>query len=458
MRKIMHILLDADSLTSKISCVLCYILLYDYIYEEYIYELFEYMGNIDYIHMSVINRISWIILSIIPFTLYHRINEISTFLCLFIYILVYIPLIHAFFITEGLSTIETYCYSFALCGFLTIYFQIHRIPLLKGMQLSPICPLYVVEIITLALTIAFLISRANSMHFVNIFTQADLLYSLRAENAEKVEERSLILYVQGWLSGAFYPFLLVWYLKYKSYIKASLILLGFFLLFMVDMQKSTFFIPFIIVVFFYFIRWKEQTICNRLHSFVFWGIIVFSSLLMVVSDSDNKVLFAIVAIVLLRTVCVTGWLAQMYLHFFQENPYTYYTHINVVNAITNAYPYDVPLGMAVAYNSQNANATFFLTEGIASWGIIGVIITGFIFLALLYFINSITYRYQKSDIFVIFIPTLICMLNASIFSTLLTGGLFILIFLFACCDPMAEKEDNNSIKENASKTIINTTN
>ena len=388
MKNILHILLDANSLTSKFLCVIIYIFIYDYIYEEYIYEIFGYMGSVDYIPMSLPERFSWILLSLLPIMFYHRIEEISTFLSLFIYIFVYIFL--------------------------------------------------VIELITLVLTLLFVAMRAGSMHFVNIFTQIDMLYELREQNSGQVEERSLILYVQGWLSGAFFPFLLVWYLKYKSYIKSGLVLFGYLLLFMVDMQKITFLLPVILIMFFYLIKWKEETICNRLHSIMFWALIIFSSLLMAVSDSDNKVLFAIVSIVLLRTVCVTGWLTQMYLHFFQENPFTYYTHINIVNAITNAYPYDVPLGMAVAYNSQNANATFFLTEGIASWGIIGVAITGGIFLFILYLINSITSKYHKSDIFVLFIPSLASMLNASIFSTLLTGGLFILIILLAWCNPMGE--------------------
>ncbi len=439
MKTILHILFDADSLTSRILCVLVYILLYDFIYEKYIYGVFGYMEGIDYNPMGIIYFISWIIISILPIFFYHRINEISTFLCLFVYILVYIPFVHGLFVIDGMSAAEIFSYAIILCLFFVLYFQLHRVPLIVGIQIKPTMPLYVIEIITLALTLIFIASRASSMHFVNIFTQLDLLYDLRSENAEKVGERSLILYIQGWLVGAFYPFLLVWYLKYKSYIKSVLILAGYLALFMVDMQKSTFLIPFLLVSFYLLIKWKEELICDRLHSFIFWIIIISSSFLMLVSDSGNELLFTIAAIVLLRTICVTGWLTQMYLHFFQENPYTYYSHINIVNAITNAYPYDVPLGMAVAYNTQNANATFFLTEGIASWGLVGVIITGLIFLILLYFIDSITSRYQKSDIFVIFIPSLFSMLNASIFSTLLTGGLFILFLLFACFDPNEEK-------------------
>jgi hypothetical protein len=104
--------------------------------------------------------------------------------------------------------------------------------------------------------------------------------------------------------------------------------------------------------------------------------------------------------------------------------------------------------MAVAHNSQNANATFFLTEGVASWGIIGVAITGFIFLFFLYLINSITFRYQKNEIFAMFIPTLFSLLNASIFSTMLTGGLFILIFLLASYNPLECEDRNTEIGHN----------
>jgi len=440
MKTVLHILLDADSLTSRILCALIYSLLYDYIYEEYIFGVFGYVDEIDYVRMNIIQYLSWITFSILPFIFYHRINEISSFLCLFVYILVYIPFIHALFITGAISVVEAYSYSSILCLFLVLYFQIHRIPLLLGIQIKPTIPFFIIEIIALGITLIFVATRAGSMHFVNIFTQLDLLYDLRAQNSEKVEERSLILYLQGWLVGAFYPFLLVWYLKNESYIKVLLVLSGYLLLFMVDMQKGTFLMPFVLIGFYCIIKWKEKLICDRLHAFLFGGLIIFSSTLMMAIDPDNKLLFTISTFVFLRTICVSGWLTQLYIPFFHENPYTYYTHINIVNAITNAYPYDVPLGMAVARNSQNANATFFLTEGVASWGIIGVVITGFIFLIFLYLIDSITFRYQKSEIFIMFIPALYNMLNASFFSTVLTGGLFILVFLLANCESLESAE------------------
>ncbi len=434
MRNVIGLLFDADSLLSRTIWPLVYILLYDYIYDEYIYETFHYMGNIDYQPMAITQRLLWIIISLAPMYFYHRINEISTYICIFTYILVYIPFIHAFFVIDNIPSIIVYSYTCILCLFFCLYFQIDRIPVIKDLQIKPSIPLFVIEIVTIALTALFVISRAKSMHFVNIFTQIDLLYEFREQNNQEVGERSIFGYLQGWLTGAFFPFLLIWYLKYKSYSKAALVLLGYFLIFMVDMKKSTFLIPFILILSYYFIKLKEDAICNRLHSYLLLGLLLISCPMLLVSNSDNEVLFLIVTIILLRTICVTGWLTQFYIHFFQENPYTYYSHIGIVNAITHKYPYDVQLGEAVSYNSQNANATFFLTEGVASWGIIGVIITGIIFFLFLYFLNSISNRYQKTDLFIVFIPSMVSLLNGSFFATLLTGGLFFLLIIIGAFD------------------------
>ena len=237
MKKITSLLFDVDCITGRIIWVLIYIFLYDYIYEQYIYGVFSYMGNIDYIPMNITHRFIWVLVSILPMFFYHRINEISTFICLFVYIFVYIPFIHGSFVIFNIPKSIIYCNAIILCLYFILYFQIDRVPVIKNIQIKPYIPLYVVEIITIALTLFFIAFRAQSMHFVNIFTQMDMLYDLRAQNYEAAGERSLILYVQGWLTGAFYPFLLIWYLNQKNLPKILLILLGYLLLFMVDMKK-----------------------------------------------------------------------------------------------------------------------------------------------------------------------------------------------------------------------------
>lgn len=430
MKKALSYILSANCLPGKLMLACIYALAYDFMYENFIYKLFSYIGNVDYVEMSMENRILWILLSILPFAAYKDLTKLSSFFVLFIYLFVYMPFVHAIFVAYNISQLQTYSYCLVM---MTIMISLFKIggdwAILRDIVVKPQMSLRTVEIITLALTILYVAIAHNSMHFVNIFTQSGDMYAYREQNSE-VESLGGIAYVQGWLFGAFYPFLLVRYLKMKRRKMAVLPLIGYFLLFAVDMQKMTFLMPFALIFMYYVISLNEDKICNYLHSFMMVCILIISLVLYIFQD--DKIVFTLAAIVLLRTVCVAGWLTQFYIHFFNENPYTYYSHINIVNYITESYPYTEPLGKVVAYGSQNANANFFLTDGVAACGLVGIVIVGLLFAVILMFINSISARYKKSDMFIMFMPTIAYFLNASIFTTLLSSGLFILIILVAC--------------------------
>ena len=154
-------------------------------------------------------------------------------------------------------------------------------------------------------------------------------------------------------------------------------------------------------------------------------------------------------IVILRTTAVAGWLTQYYLRFFSVNdkPYTLYSHINIINLLTDYYPYADSLGKTVAYGSQNANANFLLTDGVAAAGIFGLLLIGLVFYVLLHILNSISYRYRLSDLLVIFLPTLSYILNTSLLTTLLSNGLLILILLLGCTENPIDIRLNNNKNE-----------
>ena len=446
MKKVLWYIFDADSIAGRILCSLLYTLFYDFMYRNIVYELFSYMEGLDYMDMSPFKYFSWIVLSVLPMTAYQRISNTSSFLCLFLYLFVYIPFVHGLFTVYGIDDKMLYSYTGVLCVVFIIYFCFGRYFILfKDLDFSPTIPFIYIEVATLLMTMLFIAVRGSSMHFVNIFTQLDVLYESRSENAESLGARNLILYVQGWLNGAFYPFLLVCYLNQKNYIKTGLVFLGYILLFMADMQKITFLMPFVLLGLYYLIKIKEDIICSNLHSYISMGLAALSFGLYFIKDSSNEIVFTLIAFVLLRTVCVVGWLTQTYFHFFQDNPYTYYSHIGFVNAITGSYPYDQPLGYAVSYGFQNANANLFLTDGFAAGGLIGIILISILFLIILLFINSISYKYKTVDLIVIFLPTLAFLLNVSLFTTFLSDGLFILLVLLLCTDsPISNGISNNN--------------
>lgn len=444
MKKILGFIFNANNIISRIICALIYILVYDYAFREFVYRLFYYMG-IDYIDMTPDKFLSWAILSIIPILFYKRIQNLSSFFGIFLYVLVYIPFIHALFTMWNIGLFTMYGYGILLCAIFVLLLNIgNRKTFFKNIIIEPLIPFKWIQAITIILTIVLVAMSAGSMHFVNIFTQSDLMYQLRAENSESAGG-GLLAYIKGWLFGGFYPFLLVNYLSERKWIKTAIIIGAYFLLFMIDMQKLTFFMPFALIVLYFVIRKERNAIYSKLHAFLMYFLSVLSLIIVLLKDEVFQL--ALGFIVILRTSAVAGWLSQYYLRFFcvNDNPFTYYSHINIVNAITNKYPFNEPLGIAVAYGSQNANANLFLTDGMAAGGIFGVLFIGLLFYVIMHLINSVSYRYKLSDLLIIFLPTLSYILNTSIFTTLLSNGLLILIIIIAGAE--CPIDNRNSIKD-----------
>lgn len=448
MKKVIGFIFNADNVFSRIICSLVYIVVYDLAFNGFVFKLFHYMG-IDYIPMPATTYMVWAVISVFPILFYKGIKVLSSFFTIFLYIMVYIPFIHAIFTMWGIDTFTKYTYSLLMAFLFSLYFGIGtKNTIFKNIIITPQIPFKWIESFTIVLTAVLVISNLGSMHLVNVFTQSDLMYELRAQNAEEAAgEASILVYIKGSLFGAFYPFLLINYLGEKKWLKTILITVAYFLLFMIDMQKLTFFMPFALIALCLFIKRQGKAFSMRLHSTVMYLFSVAS--IAILNIKDEVIQLGAGFIIILRTTAVAGWLTQYYLRFFSvnDNPYTLYSHINIINLLTDYYPYASSLGDTVAYGSQNANANFLLTDGIAAAGIFGLLLIGLVFYFLLHILNSISYRYRLSDLLVIFLPTLSYVMNTSLFTTLLSNGLLILILLIGCTENPIDIRVNNNEKD-----------
>ena len=449
MKKVIGFIFNADNVFSRIICSLVYIVVYDLAFNGFVFKLFHYMG-IDYIPMPATTYMVWAVISVFPILFYKGVKVLSSFFTIFLYIMVYIPFIHAIFTMWGIDTFTKYTHSLLMAFLFSLYFSIGtKNTIFKNIIITPQIPFKWIEFFTIVLTAVLVISNLGSMHLVNVFTQSDLMYELRAQNAEEAAgEASILAYIKGSLFGAFYPFLLINYLGEKKWLKTILITVAYFLLFMIDMQKLTFFMPFALIALCLFIKRQGEAFSMRLHSTVMYLFSVAS--IAILNIKDEVIQLGAGFIIILRTTAVAGWLTQYYLRFFSvnDNPYTLYSHINIINLLTDYYPYASSLGDTVAYGSQNANANFLLTDGVAAAGIFGLLLIGLVFYFLLHILNSISYRYRLSDLLVIFLPTLSYVMNTSLFTTLLSNGLLILIFLIGCTEtPIDIRVNNNKDEE-----------
>lgn len=154
-------------------------------------------------------------------------------------------------------------------------------------------------------------------------------------------------------------------------------------------------------------------------------------------SSISSVFFVISAILLMRSLGISALLNTVYIDFFETTKlHTYYTHINVVNSIFGGYPFgEDALGKAVwggysgenADDAMNANANFLATDGVAAMGIWGVLLVSILFYFLLKYLNKVSKGHNTDFVFILCLGSILSLLNVSLFTTLLSCGLILII-------------------------------
>lgn len=413
---------------SSLFMALLYAMAYDYVYRNYMFPVFGYMG-VDYEAMTVWSNVTYTLLVALPVLFYKGFKNIATLFSFVTYMFIYIPFIHGCFTVSGISEytcIPLCCVLFiGMCIFFATddvyYLKDFTLKIRKGISFKAF------EIIAVLWLLLILVLNSRSITFVNIFDKPTAIYELRAANSGM--SSSFENYLFSLFEKAILPVLLLVYLSNKQRVKTVIVICVFILCFAMDFQKITFFMPFLCVGLYYWMKRSAYKVYRSFHILIFAIMIILPIYL--VNNLNSPLNYTLASFLIMRTQCVGGWLTDLYLHFFENNPYTVYTHINFIGKLTMAYPYDEPLGRAVAYGSFNANANFWLTDGYAALGIVGVIIMILCFVVFKGVMNSISLRYKKIVV-VAMLFAISGFLNVSLFTALITGGfaLIYLIFLF----------------------------
>ena len=381
---------------------------------------FLYMGVPDS-HLTGYLYYQFIILSAIPVLFNKGFVTVASGISLFIYVLLYIPIIYATSIvpiSSGSNILFAFVAMFLMCSF----FATDKLCLFKKLsrRSRKRIGIHGFEYITIFVMALVLLMNLNNLRFVNILTQRDVMYDLRAARGGN----ALSGYLVSWCQYALLPLLLVYYLRTRNWIRYFLTFFGFFIIFLICMLKSTFIMPVLMtVVYFVFEKLKPNRSFLRYVAMALGGLSITLYLFI-----DNTIVYELAAIFVMRMQCIETWLASIYLNFFETNPYTYYTHINIINFITGGYPYNDVLGRTVTEGGMNANASFFLTDGYAAAGIFGVILSGIFFIIFKSILNSVSKGYNKYYIVAFMISAITGLLNVSLFTAVFSCG-FLIFFL-----------------------------
>ena len=261
------------------------------------------------------------------------------------------------------------------------------------------------------------------------FSALDSIYAQR----ELFDDQSLgfgYRYGLNWLSVVVLPALLIASLALKRRPRALAIaacVLGYVVLFGLTATKTALLAPLIILGFYSLLKRRRLSYLAVFAMFLSALLAVPLALAPFDSLADINILYT--GLVNFRIFSVPHILYVQYLDFFQTHPLTYGSHISIINKIVD-YPFDAPVFLLVGeefYPGSNmtANAGMWAQDGITAFGVFGIVGVSILFTAVMAVLDKAAEGHDGRSVGAMLSMMTLFISNASLFTTLLTGGLLL---------------------------------
>ena len=355
-----------------------------------------------------------------------------------LYLMTYIPMVIGISLAGYFTLEQVYFFNFTLLASFFLNGIGYKIRLynLKRPYLNTKLLWSIVFIFSAFLfTYTVYIFRGN-LKLVGLFS--DRLYEARFSGREIEAVSVLVGYFILWLSNAMFPIMFGFGIVKKKYLLLIFSIIGQFILYM-TMANKTFILSMGFMLFIFFI-YKYSKIFGFAFTLILTAPLLFLSFTQAYLQGNVKLFFLpFSSLIVTRALATSTFTSIYYYDFFKDHPYTYFSHINIINKVIQ-YPYSDPLGIVVAsqfsdIEKYNANATFYLTDGLAALGLLGMPLIAVICSILFYAIDSISKKQNYALLVMLLSCFSINLMNVSIFTSFLSGGLFLIILFLLYLKP-----------------------
>lgn len=259
------------------------------------------------------------------------------------------------------------------------------------------------------------------------------IYDVRNAANDVADEGSLVNYAFMLLTGAINPFLMGYGLwRRRPWIFLGGVV-GQILVYSIGGTKGSILSILFIAGFYFLLRLKTIAFGNALA----WSFVILlagTCLSYVLANYQPGPLHTLALfVILMRTLSTGGLLTAQYHNFFLHNPFTYYSHLKIFNLFVH-YPYQYPVGQEIGLafagtTNLDATANFWATDGMESMGLPGILLIS-VFCALVFWLlDSLARRHDPRLIALIITYAAYNIANISIFTSLLSGGLALLMLV-----------------------------
>ncbi len=285
-----------------------------------------------------------------------------------------------------------------------------------------------------ACTLALVVSFWGNMHLVSF---ADI-YDVR-ENSQDTGG-AVLNYALMWSYGAIYPFLIAWGLYYGKKLFFLLGSLGQVLVYSCFGTKASLLSIVFIAGLYCLFRLGRRPFPLKLVWAIAGVFFVLCLIYTVEEESPDLVTLTLMFLVMFRSFGLSGLLSGQYFYFFQHNPHTYFAHLKVVNWFVH-YPYRYPLGTEIGfyyYGGARVDTTahFWATDGLAAFGLPGILFASAVCAFLFWIIDSAASRHDVRLAGLVTFYATYSLANLSLFTTFLSGGLGLLVLFLYVLPPV----------------------
>ncbi len=250
-------------------------------------------------------------------------------------------------------------------------------------------------------------------------------------------------YVQTYFLAVFSPYMLARGLMSSASMYRVIWLgagfAGFIIMYGINAQKVALALPAILVAFYLVERFRLDFLRRTSFLIGLACLLAGAAYANYLAAGDGT---AIDAVILHRAIGAVAITLPQYFDLFSENGYTWWTHVKGVSSIIaeppgwTSDPRWPELGYMVGdhvYGDplHNVNANFFVSDGVAAGGYIGMIVIGSIYGAWLVVIDRLSMRLDRTLVLLMLMPLAITQTNGPFFTTMLSfGGIFWTVLLY----------------------------
>ena len=395
-----------------------------------VWEVFGFISNISYQYYFLI-----LFTTPLPFLINNRSNNPSNFFISIILLGILLPI--STLATFGAVPMTWYFYNLIffiiICSIDTLIADYH----FKDLSINFLSFSNTLFFLLITIFLLYISSYGFSINTNLLSFDTLLIYGVRDTfNVSSVS--GIRAYIFENFSSLILPVSVAYAVLFNRYLMLIFSLFIVLVIFSTDAMKGTLLAPIMSGII--MLLFKKKVITNQFD--LLKVSFLSSSMLLIVLLLINDTLF-ISALVYFRTIFLPSMISSFYFDFFQFNDFTYFSDTGIVSFFTgDSYPLNVKKMVASNYLYKNPATNMnvgLVGDGFLKIGFLGIFVTAIVLSVFLKLINELGKNKNTILIKAMLFYPFYALINGSLYTIILTNGLFISVILIIFLEKSSER-------------------